>query len=479
MQNTKLVVGLTGAVHPNMPGDDKGVYRQIIKDMEKLKNDLNFDLRTIPKPLETETDGRNAREFFDDNKVDFTMIFNASLPFGRVILPLARVNSYIGLWSVPEPTRSGVLQLNSFCGLNMLGSIIGNYLKEHDINFKWFYGYPDTELFLERFKVSLKAMRAIKSLKQARIGGIGDLANGFENLQIDERILEKRFGTYIQLRHTVEDIVTRANGYDESRISKELGKIEKEGEWVKSNVSKESMNKFIRVSLALYDFAKENDYDALCISCWTKFQEVYNIAVCGAMSRLNQAGIVAPCERDVPAAVNMLIFNAMNRNISTLKDLVALDEEDTSINLWHCGVAPKCWANEKGLRWDAHFNIGEYINDEWRGEGVIADLAFKEGRLTVCTMDNSFNNLFIMTGDVMVNKKGYSGGSGWVNNLEINGKKISIRELINTISVNRVNHHYPVAFGDLTDELNEFANWIGLNILDPVPYRPYLQNRPL
>ena len=79
----------------------------------------------------------------------------------------------------------------------------------------------------------------------------------------------------------------------------------------------------------------------------------------------------------------------------------------------------------------------------------------------------------------MVNKKGYSGGSGWVNNLEINGEKISIRELINTISVNRVNHHYPVAFGDLTDELNEFANWIGLDILNTVPYKPYVQNRPL
>lgn len=40
---------MTGAVHSNMPGDDKGVYRQIIKDMEKLKEDLDFDLRTIRK----------------------------------------------------------------------------------------------------------------------------------------------------------------------------------------------------------------------------------------------------------------------------------------------------------------------------------------------------------------------------------------------------------------------------------------------
>jgi len=42
--------------------------------------------------------------------------------------------------------------------------------------------------------------------------------------------------------------------------------------------------------------------------------------------------------------------------------------------------------------------------------------------------------------------------------------------------VRRVNHHYPTASGDLTAELNELAAWAGVAVLDPVPYRSYLQN---
>ncbi|MCP4629589.1 MAG: hypothetical protein GY850_39705 [bacterium] len=251
--------------------------------------------------------------------------------------------------------------------------------------------------------------------------------------------------------------------------------ITADGQWNRSRVTPEAMEKFARVNRALEDFAAENQYDALCVSCWSKFQEVYGLAVCAAMSRLNESGIVTPCEGDVPAAVNMLVFNALNGRNAALKDLVSIDEEDDSINLWHCGVAPKCWANQNGVTWDEHFNIGQYQDGQWQGQGVVANLSFKSGTVTVCSMNNRFDNLFILTGDVMPHKKSYYGSSGWINHLAVNGQKISLPDLINTISVGRLNHHYPIAFGDLTGELNEFAAWKELTVLDPIAYKPYLQ----
>ncbi len=316
----------------------------------------------------------------------------------------------------------------------------------------------------------------MKALAAARIGQIGGLANGFENLYVDERVLEKKFGTYIQTRHTVEEIVARAKALEAFRVHEELSAMEQEGSRVKDRVSAEAMERSVRVHLALLDFAKEHGYNALAVSCWPRFQEVYDVAVCAAMSRLNQIGIVAPCEADIPATITMLILNALGGGVSTIKDLVALDEEDGSINLWHCGVAAGCWADASGIRWDAHFNIGSYCNGAWHGQGVVADLTLKPGQVTVFTMNNDFDNLFIMTGRIMADKKGYAGGSGWVNDLSMGGRKLSVPDLINTISVNRVNHHYPVASGDLSAELMEFAAWKGLTVLEPVPYRSYLQN---
>ncbi len=476
MDDLRVKIGLTGVVHPNMPGNDRGLYNHIIEAMNVLKDKLDFDLIVVTKPLESEEDGCRAREYLESYKVNFTLIFNSSLGNGRVILPLARINSLLGLWSVPEPTTDGVLQLNSFCGLNMYGSIIAKYFNDYNIPFKWFYGQPDSEKFLERFTITIRALRAIKTVKNARIGLIGGLANGFENMYFDERVLDSRFGTYIQSRYTVEEIVTRSHNIADSRVEKDLDKLFNTGSLNKERVSMKDMEKSSRVFLALKDFAEENNYNALAISCWPRFQEVYGIAVCGAMSRLNESGIVAPCEGDIPGAIDMMICNAINGQKSSLSDLVAFDENDNSINMWHCGVAAGSCSDNSGICWDEHFNIGSYNADKWVGKGVVADLTFKPGQVTIVRMDNNFKNWFIITGEVMSNKKPYYGSSGWINNVKLDGEAIPLFDLMNTIVVNRVDHHYTMTYGNIVNELYEFASWLNMNLLPKVPYKPYLQN---
>jgi len=476
--NKKVKVGLTGVVHPNMPGNDKKIYQQIVKDMKSLSNEKDFDLVTIPEVLESEKASREAKEKLEDNNVDFTMIFSASLGYGRVLLPLAKIDSYIGLWSIPEPTKSGVLQLNSFCGTNMFAAILKNYFKHYDIPYKWFYGYPESDIFIERFEITLRAMKAIKVLENSRIVLVGDIADGFENFNFDERLLDKKLGTYIQQRHTVEDIVARAKDINKEQVDKDLEEFLEMGNWNKDRVSEEDVRKSSRVYLAFKEFANENDYNALAISCWPKFQEVYDLAVCSAMSRLNQDGIVAPCEGDIMGTLNMLVLNAMSGNRATINDLVSIDQEDESVNFWHCGVAPACWANKNGVTWDQHFNIGEYKdNGEWDGKGVVADLTFKPGPITVFRMDNNFDDLLIMKGEVMEDKDSFYGSSGWVKNLQINGNTLSTKDLINTLIVNHVDHHFPTVYGDFTDELMEFANWKSMSVLNEISYKPYFQRK--
>ncbi len=476
--NKKVKVGLTGVVHPNMPGNDREIYQQIIKEMELLSNDKDFELVIIPEVLESEKASRKAKEKLEDNNVDFTMIFSASLGYGRVLLPLAKIDSYIGLWSIPEPTKSGVLQLNSFCGTNMFAAILKNYFKHYDIPYKWFYGYPESDIFMERFEITLRAMKAIKVLENSRIGLVGDIADGFENFNFDERLLDKKLGTYIQQRHTVEDIVAWAKDISKAQVDKDLEEFLKMGNCNKDRVSEEDIRKSSRVYLAFKEFADENDYNALAISCWPKFQEVYDLAVCSAMSRLNQDGIVAPCEGDIMGTINMLILNAVSGRKSAINDLVSIDQEDESFNFWHCGVAPACWANKNGVTWDQHFNIGEYKdNGEWDGKGVVADLTFKPGPITIFRMDNNFDNLLIMKGVVMEDKDSFYGSSGWVKNLQINGNTLSTKDLINTLIVNHVDHHFPTVYGDFTDELMEFANWKSMSVLNEISYKPYFQRK--
>jgi hypothetical protein len=59
-------------------------------------------------------------------------------------------------------------------------------------------------------------------------------------------------------------------------------------------------------------------------------------------------------------------------------------------------------------------------------------------------------------------------------------KKIVIKFQVslNTLIVNRVDHHFPAAYGDLQNELYEMASWLKLNVLQPIPYKPHMQNAP-
>jgi L-fucose isomerase-like protein len=474
MRDVKVRVGLVGAVHPNMPGDDEGLIKRAAAAMEGLAVQMGFDLSVYGSPLRSEADAESARSFMDGCGADFVLLFNASLPYGRVILPLARAKGAIGLWSVPEPTTSGVLQLNSFCGTNMLASIIANYLGEEHIPYKWFYGMPDDPRFRRRLEVTVRALRAVKTLKGAKIAQIGGLADGFENLYVDERVLENRFGTKLQTRYTVEEIVALAEALPAAEVAAEMERMGREAPFA-SGVAKSQAEKSVRVYLALRGFASDRGYDALALSCWSRFQAVYGIAVCAAMSRLNEGGTVTPCEADVTSAVTMLALNAINGGKSALCDLVAFDEADRSLNLWHCGVAPGSWAGPGGLTWDNHFNIGKYEGCRWCGDGVVADLRFKSGPVTVGNLRNDFEELFVLSGQSLGDKPGYSGSGGWVGDLRINGEEVGVEDLMNTIVVGRVNHHYAAARGDLTDELNEFAAWTGLRVVERIACKPYLQ----
>ena len=223
-------------------------------------------------------------------------------------------------------------------------------------------------MFKERFEITLQALRAIKSLASSRIGCVGPLVAGFDHLATSEAQIENLFGTTVGRGHSVEEIVGLATAVPANQVKAELVQIESEGTRT-AKVSDESMGRFARLNIALAELANRYHYNALAISCWSRLQEIFEVAACGAVSRLNQAGIVTSCEADVDGAIGMLIDKAMSGAPASLVDLVSLDEADLSLNIWHCGPAPRCMANPAGLNWDEHFDLGRMENQQWCGLG--------------------------------------------------------------------------------------------------------------
>lgn len=469
----KLKIGLVGAMQINFPGDKNTQFNRSVKELTRLSKEFGFDFFYYPELVITRQDAEKAKKAIEMENVEFLMIQNTSFSAGDVILTLAKVNCFIGLWSIPEPNYGGQVPLNSFCGVNMFSSIIHNYLKEYSIKHKWFFGFEDNKFFIERFKVTVKALTAIQKMKKSRVALIGGIAPGFNDLYFDERLGQKRLGLDIQRSHEYSELSDMAKSYKFSDLDLSL-KLVTCGYKSCAEASKENIETNARFYKAYTEFAERYKYDALAISCWPQMQDEFNSVSCSILGKLNQNGIPASCEGDLPGVVSMLLLKYLSEQATTLMDLIAFDEKDETVLLWHCGPSAECFADEDGVCMKYH--VQNTKDGKGNPQGMINDLVIKPEIATVMRITGEWDKIFLADGKFLENKKqSYQGSRGWLGDLKLNRKKISVANFVNTILVQGFQHHYPVVFGNITKELMEVAAWLDLKPVKEVEYEDYLQ----
>jgi L-fucose isomerase-like protein len=472
----RVRVGLVSTFNEVFLGDKEGLLARSVADLEALGEEMGFDFYPIRRGLVNVEDAHRAGKEIEDNGVDLLLIQTTSFPDGNVILPLAQSDAFLCLWALPEPAQEGPLPLNSFCGMNMFSSIIGHYLKQYGIPFKWFYGDVAHNLFRPRFQITLAAVEAIVNMRQTKILQIGGRAPGFHDLFFDERAFQKRFGAQIDVLHSTEEVLKKAKEQRLSAVEKVRRRMESTVQLCE--VGAEALEHSARVYLALREMALENQCQTIAVSCWPRFQEEYGLVPCAAYSLLNEEGLVCACEGDVPGAVSMLLLNYLRAGPAALMDVSDLDEEDQTILLFHCGVAPVSCADQRGVFLTPHSILGRRRPNGSleRDLGTVADMVLRPGALTGMRVLGEADSLFVVSGNVLADKgKGFDGSRGWMGDLTIKGESVSVRDFVNTLIVGSVPHHLAIAYGDLSGLLLELAAWLRMNTLDKIPYRAYLQ----
>lgn len=469
-------VGLVGTFNEVFIGDFHNLYSRSITDLERLSRERGFDFHPVPNGLWNAEQADQARRELVEAGVDFLLVQTTAFPDGDIMPRLAGTGARIGLWALPEGAVDGALPLNSFCGMNMMGGIIGQYLTHHQIPFKWFYGMADHDLFRPRFEVTLDALRAIKNLAQAKVAQVGGRAPGFHDLAFDERAFAKRFGLEVYTLHTISELVQMAKHQSANLVRQEVERMKSIA--VECAVAEIGVERAARMYLSLRDLALERGYNGMGVSCWPAFQDDYAYVPCSAYSRLNEEGIVSICEGDLPGAVSMLILNYLNGGRATLMDLSDFDEIDRSVFLYHCGVAPTSYADERGIILTPHSILGLKREDGTldKSVGTVVDMIFRADPITLTRVMPEAQALFIAAGRTSATKKtGFHGSRGWVEELSMNGEPISVRDLVNTVMVQRLPHHFAMTYGQLTERLLEFAAWLGLDLVQSVPYQTFMQ----
>lgn len=477
-----LKVGLISSSQLSFPGDVEAQFARSVRELETLSQRLGFDLWVYPDTVITEEDARTAAAAAKAAGVEFLLAQCTSFSAGAIAPVYAKTGIRLGLWAIPEGTTSGAVPFNSFCGINMYSAIIGHYLRDWDVPVKWFYGNAGDKFFAQRFAVTIRALTALKVLGKAKVALVGGIAPGFDDLYFDERKLLLRFeGLRVNRLHEFDEIAARALAYTDADICEEM-QVQEPLRRGAHATALQLLDVNARVYKAFREFVHEHSYDALAVSCWPKFQQAFPLpfSVCDVVARLNDDGIVTSCEGDLPSAVSMLLLHAIAKDATMLMDLSAFDETDDTVLFWHCGPAAKRFARQNGYTLGVNYSGTPHAKGEdlmnASGSGVAREMEFDAGHATVARVSGEFDSFFLADGDFLgAGKPSWHGSRGWMSNLRIARKPVGAAEFVNTVLVQQFQHHFPIVPGDYTKEVLEAAAWLGMGVLDTVPYEDYLQ----
>ncbi|GIV63888.1 MAG: hypothetical protein AB1457_12920 [Chloroflexota bacterium] len=470
----KLKIGLAGVMCTPFRGEKERYFTEDWKTLSAHQEAAGFELKVIEKGIYTQEEAQRAADELSQWGADFILLQSSSFAAGEFIRPFAATQIRMGLWGVPEgaPSAEGGLPLNSFTGVNLYNSLLQTRLKEFPHPVKWFFGHAESPSFKERFNITVQALRALVNLRGCRVGLAGGVAPGFDNLTVDPAVLRNKLGVEL-VELDFDAVLKRAKTLGDQKLIDSV-----KASFIQSNVTFNEhlvghLEKLARLQVAYAQFVQEEGLSALAISCWPRFQSDYGVAVCSLLGQLNTVGVPTACEGDVPAAVSMLALSLLgNGAVTTLMDLVTLDEDDNSVLLWHCGPTSPLLADERGVRMSS---LWLFDQSNAQPVGLHNDLILKGGKVTVAGFTADFEKALVLEGEIDPQKRSYKGSSGWLKQIHMRGKRLGTLDLAETLLSSGFQHHYPLVYGRLENAFLEMAAWADIAEISPLNYTTYLK----
>lgn len=304
-----LIVGTRGFFNPALAMKDR---RKLIE----VLNSMNYSY-VIPDTNATPT---GAIEGYADAKICAELFRKKRDEIDGIIVILPNFGDEIGITNtismagldVPvlvqaandENDKVSVKERrDAFCGKL---SVCNNFYQ---------YGIPFTDTSLHTcdvasdiFKKDInkfgRICRTVKGLRNARIGAIGTRPAAFQTVRFSEKLLQASGITVVPI--DLSEIFARARKLDKQTadVKTMYSRIREYGT-IPEYIPEDNIYKETRFSVAVNEFAEENELDATAIQCWDSIQHNYGCAACLTMSMMGENKMPSACEMDVAGAVSM------------------------------------------------------------------------------------------------------------------------------------------------------------------------------
>jgi L-fucose isomerase-like protein len=422
---------------------------------EQLRAQLQqagFDL-VGPESLITDLDtAKQAAESLADQPLDLLIMLQATFADTTMIMALAdSVGAPLLLWALPEPQVGGRLRLNSLCGINLAAYA----LKRGRRRFVYVYADPDDETALLKVKNAARAGQAVRLLKQARIGIVGQHPVGFEPCAYDQDALHTQLGVQLK-KYDLQAMFASADAIPSDRVDSRYTvvaeKLPNLGE-----LNTDSVRGTLSFYEAMRDAVEAGNLNGVAVRCWPETFIQRDCAICASSSMLSDSGVPASCEADVNGTVTQLILQTLSGEPAFGTDLVAADVEQNTVTFWHCGLAPLSMCDpEFQPRGALHSN---------RQRPLLNEFPLKPGRATVARLTaagertHTAYRLVVGSGEMLRAPMSFTGTSG------VFSFDPPVQSVLDTIMAEGLDHHYAITYGDHVEALLLFAQMSGLPVI--------------
>ena len=474
MRNS-IKIGLIRGSLPSYFPERHNVWERAQTALETLCDRSGADLHVEPGIPMNATETRAALDRCRTEGVDFVLVLHGGFTMGDVARTVAASSFRAGFWSVPEPVRTGDVQLNNFVSLNMSMSIARAVRDLTSAPVQWYHGAPECPALHARLGTTIRSLAALKDLEGASIGVIGGLAMTFYNMEVSTNLLRGRLGVEVA-HHDMHEMTARMESQEGGRVEDELNALRNAA--AVEGISDAQLELTARAVLALREMAGGNGHTALAVSDWPALQDDPGMHPGAAFSMLEEVdNLPVASEGDVLGAVTQLVARSLTGRVGYLLDITEPDLDSEQLLMWHGGGGPLYLADDTGARWVNHPMIG-------RGTaagpvyGAISDLVFRDGPVSVFRIARDAGALFTMTAEVSGrDPSGFTGCRGWLQGFDIAGEAASLEDVVASVMAHGLEHHFVLVPGDISGALTEFGAWAGMRPLTRRPMRDHLDIR--
>ncbi|MDP2944754.1 MAG: hypothetical protein Q8N86_00130 [Atribacterota bacterium] len=305
---------------------------------------------------------------------------------------------------------------------------IAYFLKQKGKKVEIIHG--SSEYIATRIKELRKIFQVKNRLVSSKLGVIGKPSNWLIASEVDYKKVKDTLG--ISLIDVEMDELVKEIDQDHNFAHPKLKDIREKG------FNKKSIDGALKIYSGFKAIVNKYKLDGITVRCFDLLG-IYKNTGCLGISLLNDEGIVAGCEGDVPALISMTILHLLTDEPVFMANPSSIDLNKNEIILAHCTL-PLNMPDEFYLKTHSESGLGVGI------KGVIG-----EGEATIFKLSGDGKNYFVSGGEIIENLNKES-----LCRTQI---RLKMNEDVKYFLQNSIGNHHLICKGDYSEIVREFFKW--------------------